>query len=160
MGISLIVAYAKNRVIGGDNKMLWHLSGDFKYFKRTTIGKPIIMGRKTYDSIGRPLPDRTNIVITRNPTWKTDGVQWVDSVDSALELAQSENMDEIMVIGGGNIYAQTMELADTLYITEVDLNTNGDTVFPEIDNNIWHKKSVSQDMVENNITYRLVVYKR
>lgn len=158
MGICLIVAMAKNRVIGGGNKMLWQLPGDFAYFKKITMGKPIIMGRKTFESIGRPLPGRTNIVVTRNTDWQADGVVAVDSISQALHTAESQNTDDIMVIGGGDIYAQTLHMADVLYITEVDMESDGDTVFPKIDPDLWAKHSVSADMTENTITYRFVVY--
>lgn len=159
MGISLIAAMARGNVIGGDNTMLWHLSGDFAYFKDVTMGKPILMGRKTFESIGRPLSGRTNIVITRNTDFCADGTVCVASVNDALQVARGDNTD-IMVIGGGDMYAQTIHIADTLYITEVDMDINGDTVFPVIDGDMWYKHSVSDDRVENDITYRFVVYKR
>ncbi len=158
MGISLIAAIAQNRVIGGNNRMLWHLPSDFAYFKKITMGKPIIMGRKTFDSIGQPLKGRKNIVITHDQNRITNGVIVVDNIESAFGYA--ENMEDIFIIGGGDIYAQTLHMADTLYITEVDITIEGDTVFPDIDPDTWYKHSVSEDKTENNITYRFVVYKK
>ena len=129
---SLIVAMGHNRVIGSDNQLPWLLPADLKYFKAKTMGKPIIMGRKTYESIGRPLPGRTNIVITRNKKWKADGVKVVHSTLSALKLAGKEKPEEAMIIGGEQIYADSLQFADRLYITEVDLDPEGDAFFPEI----------------------------
>ena len=160
MGVRLVVAMAKNRVIGADNKMLWHLPGDFAYFKKATMGKSIVMGRKTFESIGRPLPGRTNIVVTHSSNWTADGVTVVNSVPSAIHTAKAQNMNDIMVIGGGRIYAQTIDIAEALLVTEVDITVDGDTLFPYIDNTVWHKDSVSADMTENCITYRFVVYKK
>jgi len=127
--ISLIAAMANDRVIGKDNDMPWHMPADLKHFKQVTMGKPVIMGRKTYESIGRPLPGRTNIVITRNLDWKIDGVEVVNSPENALELLQ--DVEEVMVIGGGNIYQQFLPKADCLYLTFIDLEVEGDTRFPD-----------------------------
>lgn len=127
--ISLVAAMAKNRVIGKDNQMPWHLPADLKHFKQVTLSKPIIMGRKTYESIGRPLPGRRNIVISRNADYQLEGCETVTSVDAALELVSDE--EEIMVIGGGFLYAQMIERAHKLYLTFIDLEVEGDTQFPE-----------------------------
>ena len=136
--LSLIVAVAKNGVIGANNQLLWHISDDLKRFKAITSGSPIIMGRKTFESLGRPLPNRHNIVVTRNEQFPLpEGVTRANSLADAIEKAQGEK--EIFVIGGGQIYKQSIELADKIYITEVDQTPEGDTVFPEIDKNIWNE---------------------
>ena len=127
--ISLIAAMAKDRVIGKDNDMPWHMPADLQHFKKVTLGKPVIMGRKTFESIGRPLPGRKNIVITRNLDWKMDGVEVVNSPENALKLVS--DVKEVMVIGGGNIYRQFLPMADTLYLTFIDLDVAGDTQFPD-----------------------------
>ena len=127
--ISLIVAHDKNRVIGYENDMPWHLPGDLQYFKETTMGKPVIMGRKTYESIGRPLPGRRNIVISRNVNYTAEGIEVVDSLDAALALVA--DVPEIMVIGGQQIFTQALPVADRLYITLIDHEFVGDTYFPE-----------------------------
>jgi len=129
MKISLIVAVSRNGVIGRDNQLPWHLPEDLKYFKSVTMGKPILMGRKTYDSIGRPLPGRTNIVITRDPDWRADGVEVAGSLQGAMTLAEqacaSAGAEEIMVIGGEQIYRMTLPVADRLYLTQVDAEVEG-----------------------------------
>ena len=127
--ISLIAAMANERVIGKDNDMPWHMPADLKHFKQVTMGKPVVMGRKTFESIGRPLPGRTNIVITRNIDWKNDGVEVVNSPENALKLV--EGAEEVMIIGGGNIYQQFLPLADVLYLTFIELDVAGDTRFPD-----------------------------
>ena len=138
MKMSLIVAVSKNGVIGLDNKLPWNLPDDLQYFKSVTMGKPLVMGRKTYDSIGRPLPGRTNIVITRDASWCAPGVEVATSLDDALSLARKactdSGVDEVMVIGGEQIYRMTIAVADRLYVTEVDTEIAGDAFFPTIDN--------------------------
>jgi dihydrofolate reductase len=129
MIISMIAAMANNRVIGKDNQMPWHLPADFAWFKRSTLGKPVVMGRKTYDSIGRPLPGRLNVVISRDESLKIEGVTTVTSVELALELLS--DVDEVMIIGGGSIYESCLPKADKLYLTYIDLAVDGDTQFPE-----------------------------
>lgn len=127
--ISMIAAMANNRVIGKDNDMPWHLPADLAHFKKVTLGKPVIMGRKTFDSIGRPLPGRMNIVITRNTDWQHDNVTTVASPEQALELVSEH--EEVMIIGGGNIYNQFLPLAQRLYLTYINLTVEGDTQFPD-----------------------------
>ncbi|MCW8878000.1 MAG: type 3 dihydrofolate reductase [Kangiellaceae bacterium] len=129
--ISLVAAMAKNRVIGKDNQMPWHLPADLKHFKEVTLSKPIIMGRKTYESIGKPLPGRRNIVISRNADYQLEGCDTVTSIDAALELVSGE--EEIMVIGGGFLYTQMIERANKLYLTFIDFEIEGDTQFPEFE---------------------------
>lgn len=140
--ISLVVAKSENNVIGNDNQLIWHLPNDLKHFKEITSGHPIIMGRKTFESIGRPLPNRTNVVITRNKDWQADGVVVAHSLESAIEKAKAID-EEIFIIGGGKIYEQAMELADILEVTEVEHDFEGDTHFPVIDTEIW--KEISRE---------------
>ncbi|MBB1506012.1 type 3 dihydrofolate reductase [Pseudoalteromonas sp. SG41-1] len=129
MKISMIAAMAKNRVIGQDNDMPWHLPADLQHFKAVTMNKPVIMGRKTFESIGRPLPGRRNIVISRNTDYTAVGVDVVTSPEAAISLLCES--DEVMVIGGGNVYQQFLKSADTLYLTFIDLDVAGDTQFPD-----------------------------
>lgn len=131
MIISIIVAMGHNRVIGLNNQLPWLLPEDLKFFKAKTMGKPIIMGRKTFESIGRPLPGRTNIVITHNKKWKHEGVKVVHSMEKALKIAAKDKSEEVMVIGGAQIYAEALDHAQRLYITEVDIDAEGDAFFPE-----------------------------
>ncbi|KAB0566805.1 dihydrofolate reductase [Pseudomonas palleroniana] len=139
--LSLIAALGENRVIGVDNSMPWHLPGDFKYFKATTLGKPIIMGRKTWESLGRPLPGRLNIVVSRQTDLELEGAQVFPSLDAAVERAEAwaleQGADELMLIGGAQLYAQGLEQADRLYLTRVALSPEGDAWFPEFDLNRW-----------------------
>lgn len=157
----MIVAHADNRVIGKDNDMPWHLPADLAYFKKTTLGKPVIMGRKTYESIGRPLPGRQNIVISRNADYQAAGVDVVASVDEALAFAKG--VEEIMVIGGGAIYEHCLPAADRLYITHIDANVDGDTQFPVYDTeNDWQKVSSEHRPADDKNAYDLdfCVYNR
>ena len=133
--ISLIVAASTNNVIGANGDLPWRLSDDLKRFKATTMGKPIIMGRLTWESIGRPLPGRQNIVITRQPGYSAEGCDVVASVDEALEAAGA--VPEVMVIGGGDIYRQLLPRASRIYLTRVDAEIDGDTFFPELDESNW-----------------------
>ena len=145
MRISLIVAAAENGVIGDTGAMPWKLPSDLNYFKQKTLHKPVLMGRKTLEAIGRPLPNRDNVVVTRNEEFAHDGVVTASSVASGLELAQrlatKSGADEIMVIGGGEIYAQTLAFADRIYKTEVHDDVAGDTIFPELDLERWREVS-------------------
>lgn len=159
--ITLVVAKSDNNIIGRDNQLIWRLSNDLKHFKQITTGHPVIMGRKTFDSVGRPLPNRTNIVITRNPDWKAEDVLVAFSVQEAIEIAQ--NLDpEIFIIGGGNIYQQSMDIADVIEVTEVHHQFEGDAFFPNIDQNIW--KEVSRESFQkdekNEFDYSFVRYKK
>ncbi|KAA9332644.1 dihydrofolate reductase [Adhaeribacter soli] len=134
--IALIVAMAENNVIGKNNQLIWHLPADLKHFKNLTTSHPIIMGRKTYESIGKPLPNRTNIIVTRQQDFKAEGCLVAHSFSDALMLAQQLDSD-IFVIGGAEIYKQALFLADTIYLTEVHHEFEGDTIFPEIDPLLW-----------------------
>lgn len=136
--LAIICAMSRNRVIGLNNQLPWHLPADLQFFKRTTLGKPIIMGRKTYDSIGRPLPGRSNIVVTRQPDFHVDGLYVANSLEEAMEIAkQLTQEDEYFVIGGAELYSQALPLAERLYLTEVDTDVEGDAFFPEINHKSW-----------------------
>lgn len=141
MSIALIVAAAANQAIGKAGQLLWHLPKDLKFFKNTTWGMPVIMGRKTFESVNKPLPGRINIVITSNADWKAEGTQTASSLADALEQAKATNCKEIFVIGGGEIYRQAMPLADTVYLTRVHAELEGDTFFPELTESEWELSS-------------------
>jgi dihydrofolate reductase len=164
MKVSLIVAVSRNGVIGLNNQLPWHLPEDLKYFKSVTMGKPLIMGRKTFDSIGRPLPGRTNIVITRDAEWHAEGVQVAQTLLQAMTLARlacaDAGAEEIMVIGGEQIYRLTLPVADRLYLTEVQAEVEGDAFFPEYDPDQWQQ--VSEQLPEKTDThpYRYLVLER
>ncbi|MBQ6584792.1 MAG: dihydrofolate reductase [Alistipes sp.] len=137
--ISIIVAIAKNGVIGDKNTLLWHLREDMIHFRTITSGHPVVMGRKTYDSIGRPLPKRTNVVITRDTELQIEGCTMAHSLTEAVEMFDSS--EEVFIIGGAQIYNQAMPLADRLYLTIIDKEYEGDSSFPEIDYNSWRQIS-------------------
>lgn len=139
MQITLVVAMSENRVIGRDGGLPWQISADLKHFKKVTMGSPIIMGRKTWDSIGRALPGRRNIVITRNTDFSPEGADTVTTIDAALALCREDDADKAMIIGGGQIYAETINIADVIELTEVHETIDGDTVFPVIDLDIWQE---------------------
>ena len=148
--LSIIVAMSSNRAIGINNTLPWHLSEDLKHFKSLTTGHTIIMGRKTYESIGKPLPNRRNIVVTRNLNTFYDGVEIVHSLEDAFSI--SSNDEEVFIIGGSNIYEQSLNLVKHLYITEITKAFEGDAFFPEIDKSLWTESSrethVSSDGLE------------
>ena len=137
MNISIVVALAANRVIGNQNRLPWHLPADLQHFKKITMGKPILMGRKTWESIGRPLPGRTNIVITRDKNYVAEGCVVVHSMEAALQAAGDSA--EVMVIGGAEFYRQALPYARTLYLTCVEGEFEGDTFFPELDDQDWRE---------------------
>ncbi|WP_299447015.1 dihydrofolate reductase [uncultured Phycicoccus sp.] len=140
--VSLIAAVGRNGVIGSGNAMPWHLPEDFAYFKRTTMGHPMVMGRKTFDAIGRVLPGRRSIVITRRPDWSHAAVETAHSLAEALSLAGPA--DEVFVVGGGEVYAEAMPYAHRLLVTEVDQEPEGDVHFPPIDPAAWSETSREQ----------------
>ncbi len=147
MIISLVVAAAKNNVIGKDNRMLWHLPNDMAYFKNVTWAMPVIMGRKTYESLGKPLKGRTNIVISRNASQDdSQEVIWVNSLPAAIEKAIAADVKECFIIGGGEIYNQAIEGAHKIYMTRVETLPVGDTFFPLIDEARW--KIIKKDPYE------------
>ena len=166
--LSLIVAVAQNNAIGRNNELLWHISEDLKYFKSTTTGHPVIMGRKTYESIGRPLPGRRNIVLTRgemeippvkNP--QTTSMEIVHSLEQVYEIASSEG--EFFVMGGGMLYNETFGKADYLYLTKIyAVAEDADTFFPEVRESEWDVVRESELMhdEENDIDFKFIVYKR
>lgn len=141
MKISLISAVAQNGIIGKENDLPWHLPDDFAYFKRKTSHHPIIMGRKSLDALGKPLPNRTNIVITRNPTFQFNGVTVVHTLEDAIDAARAANDQEIFVIGGSEIYAMALPVATTLYLTEIHKAYDGDASFPTFDKADWTEAS-------------------
>ena len=135
MTISLVVAASTNNVIGSDGGLPWHLPDDLRHFKRLTTGKPVVMGRRTHESIGRPLPDRHNIVMTRDPDYAATGCDVVSSVSEVLDLVGAA--DEVMIIGGGQVYRDFLLHADRIYLTRVQADVAGDTYFPDIDEKTW-----------------------
>lgn len=168
MGLSLILARARNGVIGINNTLPWHLPEDLAFFKRTTMGAPIIMGRKTHESIGRALPGRRNIVVTRNAAYQspfiitnpaTTSVAVVTSLTAATDLCH--DVPEVFLIGGAELYQQAMPLASKLYLTEIDHDFAGDAFFPEIDQQTWQAvQRESHHSQSNGWDYAFVVYQR
>lgn len=164
--VALVVAVAENGVIGKDGKLPWHISSDLKFFRAITMNKPIVMGRKTYDSIGKPLDGRDNIVVTRNAAFQAEGVFVAGDVEQAMELARNKarerGANEISVIGGAQIYAATLPFADIIYLTEVHDEPDGDAFFPEIDKDTW--REVSRERREageqDSADYSFVVLER
>lgn len=163
---SLIVAVAQNDVIGRDNKLPWYLPNDLKYFKQVTMGKPILMGRKTFESIGKPLPGRTNIVLTRDPSWQAEGVKVVHTLADAYAMGESigeiEGSNELMIIGGDQIYQLSLPDADRLYLTEVHAEVEGDAFFPSINREEWRELGREDYQAEgpNPYDYSFVVLER
>ncbi len=147
MKISLIVAMASNRTIGLNGQMPWHLSADLKRFKQITMGHPIIMGRLTFDAIGRPLSGRTNIIVSRNLSYQREGCVIVDSIEAAINHG-CRLADEVFVIGGAMLYEATLPMADTLYITQINQAFDGDTFFPDFDRKHWAEVE-REDVVDN-----------
>ena len=135
--VSIIVATALNNAIGKDNQLLWHLPADLQFFKKTTLGKTLIMGRATFDSIGRALPGRRTIVVTRNASWFVEGVESVDSINAALALCKNE--DEVFIAGGADIYKQSLDFTDRIYRTVVELKPEADRFFPTIPETLFQK---------------------
>lgn len=141
MSVSLIVAASTNNAIGLEGKLLWHLPNDLKFFKNTTWAMPLVMGRKTFEAVNKPLPGRFNIVITRQPGWAAEGVWVATDLNDTLQQAAATNCKEIFIAGGGEIYKQSMEMANKIYLTRVHAELEGDTFFPAIDESIWELKS-------------------
>ena len=156
--LTLVVAMDAARGIGVDNQLPWHLPEDLAHFKRVTLGKPIIMGRKTFDSIGRPLPKRRNIVVTRNPGWAHEGVEVAHSLDEAIAMVGE---DAASIIGGAQIFAAAMAVADRMIVTHIDKAYPCDTFFPEIDAARWTATTREpQHAVEGNLDFSFVTYER
>ncbi len=166
MEVALIAAVADNGIVGRDNKLPWYLPEDLKHFKRTTLGKPVLMGRKTWESIGRPLPGRTNIVITRAQDYRAQGAHVAASLEQAVELAEAvaviDGTRELMVIGGAEIYRLALPQAQRMYLTEVHSEVTGDARFPCWDHNQWRECSRERHTAEapNPYDYSFVVYER
>ena len=163
MTISIIAAVASNNIIGRDNKLPWHMPADLKWFKKLTMGHHVLMGRKTFEEFKKPLPGRTNVVITRNPNWSADGVAMARSLDEAISKAEAAGDPEIFVIGGAEVFAQVLHRAGRMYITRIHAEPEGDTFFPEFDDvNEW--KLVDSEHFEadekNAYPYSFLTYER
>ena len=156
--LSLVAAMATDRVIGVDNRLPWRLPEDLQHFKALTLGKPVIMGRKTYESIGRPLPGRRNIVVTRQRDWRADGVETAHGVDEALSLAG--DVDEVCLIGGAELYALALARADRLLLTEIDLTVAGDAYFPEFLSAGWRETAREALVSAGGVRFAFVEYRR
>ena len=164
--LAAIVAAAENGVIGRNNALPWHLPGDLQYFKRVTMGKPIIMGRKTFESIGKPLPGRSNIVISRNAQFQADGVRAVNSLAAALRVAEDialiDGVDEVVVIGGAEIYRESLPQTSRLYLTQVHASVEGDAYMPEVQWSDWRETAREHFSAQgaNPYDYSFVVFER
>lgn len=156
--MTLVVAYARNRVIGRDNGLPWKLPGDLAHFKRTTLGHPIVMGRKTWESLGRPLPGRTNIVISRQAGYTAEGAVVVQDIDAALAAAAGS--DEVFIIGGAQIYGAALDRAERIVATEIKADVDGDAWFPLLPGFRWREVSREPQAAENGYEYDFVVYER
>jgi dihydrofolate reductase len=156
--LSLIAAVARNGAIGKNNELLCRISEDLKFFKRTTMGSPVVMGRKTWDSIGRPLPGRRNVVVTRNPLWQAEGAQRASSLPAALALLQ--DAAKVYIIGGGEIFTDAMPMADELVLTEIDADLDGDAFFPAWDRGLFTAEASEPQTSEQGHRYRWVIYRR
>ncbi len=157
---SFVVAVAKNNVIGKDNTLPWHLPADLRFFKNLTTGHHMIMGRKTFDSFGKPLPNRTSVVITRQNDYQPEGCIVVHSIEEAIKVAAVE--EEIFIIGGSEIFKQTMPIADRIYLTRIHEDFEGDTIFPELNKEEWELKE-KQDFEadeKNKYSYSFCIYER
>ena len=162
MIISAIAAMDKNRVIGKDNAIPWYLPADLRFFKRTTLGHHILMGRKNYQSLGKPLPKRTNVVITRNPYFISSGCIVTHSIEEALQVAHNNGEEEAFIIGGGEIYAQAMPITQRLYLSEIDAEFEGDVFFPEFDLTEWSLTSeeFNPPDLKNKYPFTVRIYER
>lgn len=157
--ISLIVAHDMNRVIGKDNKMPWHIPNELAYFKEKTMGKAIVMGRNTFESIGRPLPGRLNIVITRNTSYNPEGVTIVHSIEEAIEIARKHH-EEVMIIGGEQIFKEVLPYSDLIYVTLIQNEFEGDTFFPPYEDG-WDVASTSETITtDSGLQYQYMIYKK
>lgn len=160
---SIIAAVSDNGVIGNGNRMIWHLPADFRYFRNTTRGHYVIMGRKTFESLGgKPLKERTNLIVTRNPDYKPEGCIVFHSLAAALQRCEDDEQEEIFILGGADIYRQSMALADKLYITEVHGRFKGDASFPPVDRLIWRetRREDHEADEKNPYAYSFVVLER
>ncbi|ATL47951.1 diacylglycerol kinase [Chitinophaga caeni] len=162
MIVSIIVAASENNVIGKNNDLPWRLPADLKYFKNTTWGMPVIMGRKTYDSLGKPLPGRQNIVITRQEDWKAEGVQVTNSIENALSLARAWDVNEAFITGGSEIFKQALPITDRVYLTRVKAIVDGDAYFPELPTGEWElsRGELHEADEKNPYEYEFQVWER
>ncbi|MEQ8471103.1 MAG: dihydrofolate reductase [Marinoscillum sp.] len=165
MIISMIAAMGSNRVIGKDNDIPWYLPDDFQYFKRTTQGHYVLMGRKNFESLPpkfKPLPHRPNVVITRNRAYVAEGAEVVNSLEEAIELAKSNNEEEVFIIGGGEIYKLGLAYADQIYLTEINGDFEGDTIFPEFNKSEWTETSREHHSADkrHKFSFDFVIYKK
>lgn len=160
MQLSIIVAMDRNRVIGNNDSLPWHISADLKNFKKITMGKPIVMGRKTHESIGRPLPGRENIIITRDETYQAEGCTVLNSIDEIFE--HCKDVEEVMITGGSEIYKHTLNQVTRLYLTEVHAEVEGDTFFPEFNRSEWNEisREVFKADEKNDFDYSFILLER
>lgn len=160
MTVAIVVAMGSDGVIGAGGGMPWHLPADLANFKRVTLGHPIIMGRRTYESIGRPLPGRTTIVVTRQAAWQADGVVTSLDVDAALATARKVDDEEVFIVGGAQIYAEALsrDIVDELVVTHIDAAPDGDTYFPSVDWSAWTE--VCREEFAGDPSFRIVTYER
>ena len=160
MLISLIVAMANQRVIGYKNQLPWHLPADLRYFKAITLNKPIVMGRKTYESIGKPLPQRTNIILTTDPTYEAPGCQVIHTPMEAMEMVPEA--EELVIIGGSHVFAAYLPFAERIYMTVIEAEVKGDTFFPELDEKAWKLVSREDHVADegNRYGYGFLVWER
>ena len=162
MIVSIIVAVAQNEVIGKENQLPWHLPADMKYFKQTTSGHCIIMGRKTFDALGKPLPNRTNIIITRQEDFSVESCVVVNQLQHAIDYARDCGEEECFIIGGGDIFIQALIWTDRIYLTRIHQDFEGDTFFPALNNGDWNEISVAKHLPDekNKFAYSFIVYER
>ena len=156
--VSIVVGKASNDVIGYQNRIPWHLSEDLRHFKATTLGHTLIMGRNTYESIGKPLPGRRTVVLSRNPDWRADGVESARSLTKAIAITRAA--EQIFVVGGARVYREALYLASRLIVTEIDLTPDGDVFFPAIDPKVWQKTPGKPQVGSSGIGYRVSTYLR
>ncbi len=158
----IMAAKAKNRGIGKNNDLIWHLPADLKFFKQTTRGHTLIMGRKTFESLANPLPHRDSWVVTRNESYSAEGITVFHSLESAIKAGEQKGLESVFILGGGEIYRQSMALADKMILTEVHEDFEGDTVFPEIDNLVWKEVGRIEHKADekNKYDYAFVEYLR
>jgi dihydrofolate reductase len=162
MSIALIAAISRNHVLGKDNQLVWHLPKDLRFFKTKTLGYPVVMGRKTFESFGKPLRGRTNIIITRNPGYRVEGATVVASLDEAIREAATYKCDMIFIAGGAEIYRQALPLADTMYLTHIHADLDGDAFFPEFSEEAWQAVAKETVPVDERHAYSFdfVTWKR
>lgn len=158
----IMAAIAKNNVIGKNNNLIWRLPADFRFFKKTTIGHTLIMGRKTFESLDNPLPHRDSLVVTRNKDYTSDSITVFHSLGSALEYCEKKKLEKVFILGGGEIYSQSMDIADKMIITEVHEEFEGDTHFPDIDKDTWKEISREEHKADekNKYDFAFVEYVR